>query len=153
MFSTLSRFALLILVLAAANWARPAESAPPDFRTGALAAAQRQREIAKLELRLFQRLDFPLRLRQLETEITLTKAELASHKRSVVEYERFTKFKYSSVMFVTLEQARLDVLESELRLKDLIEEKWLLIQHRSDLRRLLELRARTADELVDGLRR
>jgi len=111
--------------------------------------AQNDREIAALELRLFERLDYPLRLHKLEREIALTEARLASHRRRVAQYEQFTKFKYSSPMFVTLEEARLAVVELEMTLENLQEEKSLLIRHRPALRRLLELRMKTANARIE----
>ena len=143
--------AILVVVMSFA--AADVQAARPASRKAVSTDIQNDREIAALELRLFERLDYPLRLHKLEREIELTDARLASQRRRANEYKQFTKFKYSAPMFLTLEKTRLAVLESELTLKNLEEEKLLLIRHRPALRRLLELRVETASARIEIMSR
>jgi hypothetical protein len=105
----------------------------------AIAAARRQLEMAQLKLRLYERDEYPRQLGQVERTLEMQRAKLESFRRRVREYEQYDKWQYSAPLFATLEDARLDVLAAELRLRELEDERFLLIRSRSDRSRMLEL--------------
>jgi len=150
----LSTLALMTAFSPTAASAAPPYTADVTVTTAnlSLAAAERHLEMAQLKLRLYQRVEYPLQMRKLKSEIELTKARIASQKRRVTEFEKFTKFKYSSPVFTTLENTRLTQLELELRLKELKEEKMLLTRHYGDYCRLLQLQVGAAKAQVEALR-
>ena len=148
MFRNLSQLSL-ILVVVLTFVAADVQAARPVSRNSVSTDIQNDREIAALELRLFERLDYPLRLHKLEREIELAEARLASQRRRVTEYKQFTKFKHSAPLFLTLEKSRLSVVELEMTLKNLEEEKLLLIRHRPAIRRLLKLRVETVGARIE----
>lgn len=106
--------------------------------------AERELEIAVLQLRRYERLEYPLRLRRLESMIELTEAEVASFERQVAEYAGFDKFVGSAPLFQSLEQARLNLIDAQLRLDDAQQERRLLERHHADQRRLYALQIESA---------
>ena len=112
--------------------------------------AARDVEIERLKLMLYERISFPTRIRKLEGDIKLAEAEVASFKRRVAEYRQFTKFKYSNPLFISRENAKLQLLEAQIRLKNLKEEKVLLCRFKTTSLRLKELEL---DRARDRLRR
>lgn len=132
--------------------ARNVLAGPPDGPAVGVAAAERAVELAQLRLRRYARVEYPLKLRKLESEIKLTEAELGVHQDRVAEYERFEKNAYSSPLFFSLQQARLALVESELRLADLGEEKLLLVRYHTDQCRLYELELEEARERLEAVR-
>ena len=93
-------------------------------------------EIARLRFKLYQRVDYPLLVRQLRTDIKLREARVDSLRRRVKEAERFSR---SNALFTTIEMLRLELLEAELLLKDRKHELSLLQIHNRDERRLRQL--------------
>ncbi len=119
-------------------------------------AALREVELAQIRMRLWERLDYPLRQRQIDSELKLAEAQIESLKRQVSEYEQFTKFKYSSPLFYSLEEARVQLVAAQARRDDLREEAALLLKNRDDLRRLQELEVEAAKSrlrVIDGAAR
>jgi hypothetical protein len=98
-------------------------------------------EIARLRLKLYERVDYPLRLRHLRTEIKLMEARVSSLGRRVKESRRFYR---SPALFTTIEKLQLSLLEAELVLKDLKHERTLLQSHNKDERRLRMLQIEIA---------
>jgi hypothetical protein len=98
-------------------------------------------EIARLRLKLYERVDYPLRLRHLRTEIKLMEARVSSLGRRVKEARRFYR---SPALFTTIEKLQLSLLEAELVLKDLKHERTLLQSHNKDERRLRMLQIEIA---------
>jgi hypothetical protein len=105
----------------------------------AVAAATREVEYARLKLRLYEREEYPRQLGHLDRAIELAKAKVESLERQVKEYEQFTAFRIGQPLFWTLEKTRLELLEHELTLEALQEERFLLVRHRGDRARMLEL--------------
>jgi hypothetical protein len=93
-------------------------------------------EIARLRFKLYERVDYPLRQRQLHSEITLLEARVASMRRRVKDLDRF---RGAEALFTTIEDARLALLEAELGLRDREHELMLLELHNQDERRLRQL--------------
>ena len=93
-------------------------------------------EIARLRFKLYERVDYPLRLRHLRTEIKLMQAQVDSLRRRVKEAQRFSR---SPALFTTIEKLQLRLLEADLLLKDLRHEQTLLQIHNQDERRLRKL--------------
>lgn len=93
-------------------------------------------EIARLRFKLYERVDYPLLVRQLKTEIKLMEARAASLRRRLKEAERFHRAK---ALWTTTENLRLDLFEAELLLKDWNHELVLLQNHNQDERRLRQL--------------
>jgi len=116
-----------------------------------LASAQREVEIAELRLRRYRLFEYPLEIRRLRSAIKVAEAELETFGRQVKEYEQFTKFKYSSPLFASLEYARLNHLKAETTLADLREEKHLLEQDKHRRLRLLQLELDAAIHRLDTL--
>jgi hypothetical protein len=83
--------------------------------------------------------EHPRQLAQVKRAIEMQRAKLESFHRRVREFEQFDKFEYSAPLFITLEDARLDVIAAELRLRELEDERFLLIRSRSDRSRLMQL--------------
>jgi len=110
-----------------------AQGAPPERP---VSRSQHALEIARLRFKLYERVDYPIRQRQLRTEITLMEARVSSLQRRVKEAERFRQ---SEALFTTIENLRLELLEAELLLKDWKHELSLLKAHHQDERRLHQL--------------
>lgn len=115
-----------------------------------VADAGRAVEAARLRLKLFERVDYPLRLQELDGRLQLTRAEIESLRRRIAEYERFNG---SKAFFLTLEETRLQLLDAELRWKQLDQERLLLQLHYKDERRLRQLLIEQAEQQVKGLQR
>ena len=142
-------YAVLLLVFAACPLSISADDA---VVAAAVADAQRAVEIAQLRLRLYEREEYPKKRRALDRGIELAQAHLDSAKRRVKEYEQFDKFKYSAPLFISLEDARLTVIELELKLQELRQERFLLIRHHSDRCRLYQLEVEAAAAALKALR-
>ena len=134
---------LLVLATGAACSAETPTRTPDP-----LADAKRAVEAARLRLRLFERVDYPLRLQELDGRLQLTRAEVESLRRRIAEYERFDG---SKAVFLTLEETRLQLLEAELRWKQLDQERLLLQLHYKDERRLRQLLIEQAEQSVRTL--
>ena len=147
-------FAFVMMFLASTSWAqKKAQPKPLTARDLAVREAARNVEIERLKLTLYERISFPTRIRKLEGEIKLAQAEVASFKRRIAEYKQFTKFKYSNPLFISRENSKLQLLEAQLRAKNLKEEKALLCQFKSTSLRLRELeldRAKDRLQLLIG---
>jgi len=96
-------------------------------------------EAARLRIKLYERQEYPLERRLLNSKINVAKARIDSLERQQAEYEQFTKFKYSAPLFGQLEHVKVGLVEAEENLKNLIEEKSLLERFHQDRMRLLEL--------------
>jgi hypothetical protein len=101
-----------------------------------------EQELRDLEWRLYERVDFPLRVRRLDTEIKIAEARLKSLERLLAEYLTLQKFSPGdgNPLTLTVEDTRLTILEAKLRLADLREERLLLDRYKDDQRRLFDLR-------------
>ena len=108
--------------------------------------AARRVERAVLRLELFDRVEHPTAVRRLEDAIAVTRARVALHQRQVAEYSRFDKVLYSKPLFLSLELAKLNLVAARTDLDLLQREKLLIMQHRSQHRRLRQLEVDSAIE-------
>ncbi|HND52728.1 MAG TPA: hypothetical protein PLV92_10045 [Pirellulaceae bacterium] len=100
-------------------------------------------EAARLKVKLFERVDYPLRLKQLDSDLRLARAEVESYQKLFNEYSRFNRYLVDSKPFTAqAEEYRLKLLAAQLRCENLEEERVLLERYRVDERRLRELEAR-----------
>lgn len=127
-------------------------SASEPAGRAAVSAAARELEMARLRERRYLRVDYPLTIRRLENEIRLARAELGMRVRRIAEYERIAGTHAPQLFLVTLDEERLAVLELELRLETLDEEKLLLQQQHADQCRLLRLQIEAAQDRFELLR-
>ena len=139
----------------ASNISSAAESTSQEIAAYARAvtAAEREVESARIRLRLYVHEEHARRLRRLDHQIQLAREVLRSYERRVTEYRRFDRFRHSSPLLISLEEARLDALRAKLHLDDLREERSLLTRHHADRYRLQELQLRTAEDALFNLRR
>lgn len=87
--------------------------------------------------RLYDQVDYRLQLQKLDSQIKLGQAQLeASRERSRIYHKYFGR---TPALLLTRQNARLNVLEQELKLKELRNEKLLLIRHRADKVRYRQL--------------
>jgi hypothetical protein len=124
--------------------------APPNTSSAPTQVVMTQEElaaeIARLRYHLYRRVEYPLRLSQLDAAITLAHAEVESLDRQIDEFERISRPHTSHPFLVTLESARMRRLATELRLKQLRREKILVIQSFQTERQLRAL------EIAAGMR-
>lgn len=128
------RYSWLALVFFA--WATITSAAAPPKE------ADVEEEIASLEYRLYERVEFPTRIRRLGAEITLAEARIKSLEKLLREYQSFQKFSTGNPLTLTVEETKLALLEAKLQLEGLREERSLLERYKDEQRRLFELRAR-----------
>ena len=138
------RRCLVTLNLVALLSTLPLRSACAAEDAAAIVAAGRQLEMAQLRLRLYEREEYPRKLHRLKRDIELAKAHIESYHRRVKEYEQFDKLRYSSPLFLTLEETRLSLRQAELKLEDLEEERSLWVRHHRSRRRLYALEVEAA---------
>ena len=93
--------------------------------------------LPQLGARLYDKVDYELQLRKLDTEIKLTKARLAAQCERASFYDKH--FGRTPALLLTRQNAHLAALESELHLKDLRKTKQLLLYHRKDRIRYRQL--------------
>lgn len=108
---------------------------------GERAAARRELESAKLELRHYLQVEYPRQRRHLDAQIQLTQAEVQAYQERLREYRPFNKFSTGQALFVTIQDTRICLMDAELRLNDLRAERNNLIRFHSDQWRMLEIRA------------
>ncbi|MBM4001072.1 MAG: hypothetical protein FJ297_16310 [Planctomycetes bacterium] len=119
---------------------RPASVSPPTVMTHAkLSPEAREAEIARLRQLLFQRVTYPLRLRQLDSEIRIAEAEIRSLDRRVREHESISRPVTSHPFLIELESNKMRRLAAVERLDSLKRERLLLVQNYQIERRLREL--------------
>jgi hypothetical protein len=109
-----------------------------------LAAARRELAVAKLEARNYWQIEYPRRRRELNAAITFTDAEVRALKRRLREYWPFTQFSIGQPLFVTYQDLKLCILDAELRLRALRDERNLLVRFHSDEAQLLDMRVAEA---------
>lgn len=138
---------LLLACLPTAICAAP----PAPAESDALSTARRDLEVAQLRARIYERMEAPLLARRLDHQIELATLQVDLLKRRLKEYEPLTRFTHSSPLLITLEESRLNLLEAELRLDQLKEERLLRMRYHGDLLRLHELTAGSALQRVRQL--
>lgn len=138
--------ACAILLHGACNFATAGSFEEAQRTAAKISAARQQLELAEHRVRLFERVEQPLRLNKIESEIQFVAAEVASFERREREYAQFNKWKYSSPLFSTIEQTHLSLLAAQLRLQHLQEQRLLMLRYASDERRALQLAVEEAQQ-------
>ncbi|MGI8978729.1 MAG: hypothetical protein ACR2FY_05855 [Pirellulaceae bacterium] len=104
--------------------------------------ATRDAEIAQLELTQFLYYDYPAQLRQLDSEIVVTQAEIVALENRLANYSRFDKFiNNANPLFESQQLVNVALVEAQQRLSNLQYERsriqqWLPVEIR---RRQLDL--------------
>ncbi len=114
---------------------------PTELTSAPLSPEERAQEIARLRYLLYQRVEYPLRLRQLDSEIRIASAELKSLDRQIQEYESISRPVASHPFLFTLESAKMRRVAVQERLQFVQHEKRLVLQSFQIERRLRQLEA------------
>ena len=97
----------------------------------------RNESLPELGSRLYDKVDYELKLRQLTHDIRVAEAELAAQSERKRVYDKY--FGYTGALLVTRQEATLDVVRLEEQLKLLRHAKLLALRHRNDQVRYREL--------------
>lgn len=127
----------VVLLASLAHGENPENPQNPRLRS------RRAVEIERLRFKLHERVEYPLRQRQLRSDITLMEAEVASLRRRIKEVDGFYG---SAALFTMREDLRLDLLAAELMVNDAKHELALLQNHHQDERRLRQLLMQDAQQ-------
>jgi hypothetical protein len=100
--------------------------------------ARGELELAKQELRHYWQIDYPRQRRYLDAQIQLTEREIRNYKERLRAYEPYSRFSTGQPFLVTLQELRMCLLDAELRLRDLWEERLALMRLHSTQWRVLE---------------
>ena len=103
------------------------------------AAARRELELAKIELRHYVQIEYPRSRRHLDAQIRLTEAEIRDYRQRLRAYRPFDRFSTGNPFMITLQELRMCLLGAELRLRDLWAERNALVRYHSDEWRALEM--------------
>lgn len=141
-------FVIALFLSFSFNLALPAEArdmivperCPCGCHTGGHADPVRALEIATLEQRLYQQVDYPNRVRTLRAEQIMTQARIDSLKRRLAEYAPMNRFETGKALIITIEQTKLELLREELHLKDLQSRQRIDAQTHRQKQRLLALK-------------
>jgi hypothetical protein len=107
-------------------------------------AARRELHLAKIDFRNYWQIDYPRIRRHLDAQIQLTEVEIRVYKERLWMYRPFDRFSTGSAVSYTLQDLRMCLMEAELRLRDLWDERSNLIRFRTPEWRELELRLHDA---------
>ncbi len=86
--------------------------------------------LPELGARLYDRVDYELKLRKLDHDIRIAQAELDNRRDRARHYNKY--FGRTSALLLTRQNAEVEVLKSEEQLKLLRQEKLLALRHRND---------------------
>ena len=86
--------------------------------------------LPELGSRLYDKVDYELKLRTLTRDIRVAEVELAQQRERLRVYDNY--FGYTDAGLLTLQNAKLDVVKSEEQLKLLHQAKLLALRHRND---------------------
>ena len=138
--------ATLLVILTAPLAASSADLNP------VLQTALRELETAQLQLRLYEQQEYPQKLRRFDREIELAQAHVEFYQGRIAEYEQFERFSTGNPLSLSLEEARLGLLQAELKLDELKDDRAMLIRHHPLRCRLFQLQVEAAQDLVDEAR-
>jgi hypothetical protein len=110
------------------------------------AQTRRALEIANLELRYYLQVEYPRELRRLDSAIRFTLAELEAVRERLRGYGPYTSFNTGQPFLLSIQEDKLCLLDTELRLRDLRDERCALVRFHTDHIRLLELKAQDIRE-------
>jgi hypothetical protein len=97
----------------------------------------RNESLAELGSRLYDKVDYELKLRLLTRDIRVADAELDLQRERMRVYDKY--FGYTDALLVTRQETKLDVVRLEEQLKLLRQAKLLALRHRNDQVRYREL--------------
>jgi hypothetical protein len=146
----------IFLIATSASVSLPAQTVellPGQSLDDALLAARRDLEVANIELRLYRQVEFPRKRREFDAQVKIVLAEVDSFKRLVREYKSFNVSRYSNAFLFSRQRAELALLDAELRLKNLREERSAFRRFHTDHCRLYELKVEAARARVLALDR
>jgi len=103
-------------------------------------------ERAEMKLRHFRLYEFPAELERIEDELELAEIRREAYRRRVAHFEPYQRIKYGNPFAVSLEAARLKLLETEQQIDRLQQARRRLWRTRGDRIRLLEIELRVAVE-------
>ena len=126
-------------------------SAQLDPLAAELACARRELVAAKIEARHYWQVEYQRERRALNSAIEFTEAEVRTLRRRLRDYGPFTLFSTGQPLLVTYQDAKLCLLDAELRLRALVDERNNLVRFHSDKLALLELRVAEARDRVIAL--
>jgi hypothetical protein len=138
---------LLFAVLAWVAFNSRAHSQIDPFRAE-LAAARSELVAAKIEARHYWQVEYPRKRRELNAAVTFADAEVRALRRQLWEYGPFSRFSSGEPFSLTIENLRLCLLDAELRLQALRDERNNLIRFHADEGRLYDLRVAAARDRV-----
>ncbi len=97
----------------------------------------RNETLPEIGARLYDKVDYELKIRTLRRDIRIAEAELVLQRDRARVYER--DFGKSTALYLTRQSAQLDVFKSEEQLKVLRQEMLLALRYRNDQIRYREL--------------
>ena len=161
-FSVLTGSVLVGSVLPDSAIAADAENVNrDDAQVGALVQARairlavRNVEIARLNLRQYVRTEYPLRLRQFNSEIKISEAEIRLLRKRIAAYRNVShgdRNAYSSPTTVNVKKMKIALVAGEFDLERMKSERTLLIDNDRSRRRMYKLELEAAIEELDFLR-
>jgi len=110
-----------------------AELLPPASSDGPIVMYRKvylNESLPELGARLYDKVDYELKLRQLTRDIRVAETELDLQRERMRVYDKY--FGYTGALLVTRQNAKLDVVRSEEQLKLLHQAKLLALRHRND---------------------
>ncbi|HRX79628.1 MAG TPA: hypothetical protein P5307_11240 [Pirellulaceae bacterium] len=93
--------------------------------------------LPELGSRIYDKVDYEIKLRELTRDIRIAEAELAIQRDRSLVYER--DFSRTTALYLTRQEARLDVVKTEEKLKVLRQQKLLALRYRNEQVRYREL--------------
>ena len=128
---------LLILFAAQSHAAETLAAVASDGPIVIHRKVYRNESLPKLGSRLYDKIDYELKLHELTHDIRVAEAELAAQRERKRVYDKY--FGYTGALLVTRQEATLDVVRLEEQLKLLRHAKLLALRHRNDQVRYREL--------------
>ncbi len=110
-----------------------AEQLPPTASDGPIVIYRKvnlNETLPELGARLYDKVDYELKLRALTRDIRVAEVELAQQRERLRVYDNY--FGYTDAGLLTLQNAKLDIVKSEEQLKLLHQAKLLVLRHRND---------------------
>lgn len=147
------RFSPSILFLAIAVMSSASSAARADDESFQVARinAHRALAIAKMDLRMYEQVEYPRQRRDLNARITLNEEEIKLLKWRIREYDPFNRFSTGQPLSYTLQETRMCLLAAELLQRDLWAERNALMRFHGDQWRLLAFNVQEARAQVIAL--
>lgn len=153
------RFAVVILCLSfccVGSKTVQAADQSPEVRAeldAALAQARAELTAAKSELLFYLKVEHPRKTRRVAADIKLITLDIKGLKDRLRRYSSFHRSRYNRPFLVSEQNARLALLDAELTLKELQNERSTLFRFKSDFCKPYELKVSAARARVIALDR